>query len=100
MASTPNKVLGEVRAPRLDAQPAHQLTKKPKCKVKNYQHLDRLAREIQGRQTMIAKDKFYLALGRKMVSPALKRCQYQKTFSEAEVDMKSIEYAPCLNFRR
>lgn len=47
---------------------------------------------------MIAKDKFYLALGRKMVSPALKRCQYQKTFSEAEVDMKSIEYAPCLNF--
>lgn len=35
-----------------------------------------------------------------MVSSALKRCQYQKTFSEAEVDMKSIEYAPCLNFCR
>lgn len=49
---------------------------------------------------MIAKNKFYLALGRKMVLPALKRCQYQKTFSEAEVDMKSIEYAACLNFRR
>lgn len=49
---------------------------------------------------MIAKDKFYLALGRKMVSPALERCLYPETFAKAEVDMKSIKYAPCLNFRR
>lgn len=49
---------------------------------------------------MIAKDKFYLALGRKMVSPAFKRCQYPETFIEAGVDMRSIEYATCLSFRR
>ncbi len=45
---------------------------------------------------MIAEYKFYLALGRKMVSPALQRCQYPETFIEAEVDTKSIEYFPCL----
>lgn len=49
---------------------------------------------------MIAKDKFYLALGRKMVSPAIQRCLYPETFAEAEVNMESIEYAPCLYFRR
>ena len=49
---------------------------------------------------MIAPDKFYLALDRKMVSPTLERCQCPEIFSEAEVDMKRIEYAPCLNFRR
>ena len=49
---------------------------------------------------MIAPDKFYLALGRKMVSPALERCFYPGTFAKAEVDMKSIEYAPCLYFCR
>ena len=52
------------------------------------------------RNLSITKDKFYLALGKKMVSPALERCQYPETFSEAEVDMKGIEYAPCPNFGR
>ena len=46
---------------------------------------------------MIAPDKFYLALGRRMVSPALEQCRYPETFSEAEEDMESIKYAPCLN---
>ena len=49
---------------------------------------------------MIAPDKFYLALGRRMVSPALERCHYPETFSESEVKRKRIEYAPCLNFCR
>ena len=49
---------------------------------------------------MIAPDKFYLALGRRMVSPAIQRCLYPETFADTEVDMKSIEYAPCLNFCR
>lgn len=45
---------------------------------------------------MITKDKFYLALGRKMVSMTIQRCFYPKTFANAEVDTKSIEYFPCL----
>lgn len=45
---------------------------------------------------MIAEYKFYLALGRKMVSPTIQRCIYPETFAEAEVDTKSIEYSPCL----
>lgn len=49
---------------------------------------------------MIALDKFYLALGREMVSPAIQQCIYPETFAKAGVDMKSIEYASCLNFRR
>ena len=52
------------------------------------------------RNLRIAKDKFYLALGRKTVLPALQRCLYPETFADAEVDMRSIEYAPCLYFRR
>lgn len=51
------------------------------------------------RNLRITKDKFYLALGRKTVSPALQRCLYPETFAEVEVDMKGIEYAPCLYFR-
>ena len=49
---------------------------------------------------MIASDKFYLALGREMMSPAIQQCIYPETFSESEVDIRSIKYAPCLNFRR
>lgn len=49
---------------------------------------------------MIAKDKFYLALGREMVSPAIQQCIYPETFAEAEVDMESVQYAPSLNFCR
>ena len=52
------------------------------------------------RNLRITKDKFYLALGRKMVSPALERCLYPETFAEAEVDMESVQYAICLNFCR
>lgn len=52
------------------------------------------------RNLRIAKDKFYLALGREMMSPAIQQCIYPETFAKAEVNMKSIEYAPCLNFGR
>lgn len=45
---------------------------------------------------MIAKDKFYLALGRKIVSLIIQRCFYPETFPDAEVDITPIQYAPCL----